>query len=274
GNPLWSSSGILICQSKNTFDPYGPPRTQFTLIADGMGGAIITWKDRSHITDDRDDPAYYDPIPVYSQRISSDGELLWGENTATGITGRTGITFPGVVPDGTGGAIFAWNDYKTVSRGVHDDFLRLQKLSPDGLPLWGDDGVLITASSPRRPLTEDEIASGAKGTFTRSLPTYDGKHDIVSDGSGGVVVFWTVEDEDSNYVVYAQRVDNEGNLVWQDKVAVGPSYNRYPSYEVVSDNSGGVIIATTVAESDLLRLQHVTGNGEVTWQYETIGYHA
>ena len=70
GKPRWTKGGVLVCESSpNTFDDNDPNRIQFTLSADGMGGAIITWEDRSNIPDNPGDPAYYGPIPVYSQRI-------------------------------------------------------------------------------------------------------------------------------------------------------------------------------------------------------------
>jgi len=273
GKPLWKKGGIQINKIKNTFDPYGPPKIQFTITADGTGGAIITWQDTSHVTDDRDNPAYYDPVPVYSQRISPDGEFLWPESTITGITRHTIIMFPQVIPDGTGGAIFTWDDYQTVNKATSDHFLCLQKLSPEGEPLWGDNGILLVSSSPFHLVTPDEKASGVKGTYTRSRPTYVGKQEIVSDSSGGVIVFWTV-DTGGGGVVYAQRVDHKGNVVWPDSVMVDYSYNQYPVYKVISDRASGALVVTTDGESHIIRAQHITGNGEISWQYETIGYHA
>ncbi len=273
GKLLWKKGGIQINNISNTLDPSGPPKTQFTITADGAGGAIITWADTSNIPDDRDDPAYYDPVPVYSQRISPDGDFLWSENTATGITRRTTIIFPQVIPDGTGGAIFTWNDFQTISKSLTDDFLRIQKLSPAGEPLWGDNGILLVSSSPFHAVTPEEEASGVKGTYTRAKPTYDGKQEIISDSSGGVIVFWTIDTE-SGSTVYGQRVDHEGNTTWADNIMVASVYNQYLTYKAVSDDNGGALVVVTDSGTRKIKARHITGDGDTSWQYETTGYHA
>ena len=271
GKPLWKQGGIQINKIKNTFDPYGPSKIQFTITEDGMGGAIITWPDTSHIPDDRDDPAYYNPVPVYSQRINSDGEFLWPENTTTGITRRSGIAFPEVIADGKGGAIFAWNDYENVSRSLSDDFLCIQKLSPEGEQLWSDSGILIVTSSPYRPVTEEEKANGVKGTYTRTKPTYAGNQAIVSDDAGGVIVFWTERLENGRENIYAQKVGAIGNLSWPDNISVISNADYFEN-TLTSDGAGGVFIITPSAVSNSLLLQHITANGEVVWPYTSISY--
>ena len=254
GQPQWQAGGIFICEC--------PPTRNFDLTPDGMGGAIITWNDRSNIPDDRDDPAYFDPVPFYSQRISFSGELLWGDGIiATGTAGLYGVEFPRVVAGGTGGAIFVWNNYKTYYKALHDDFLRLQKIASDGRRLWSDEGVLLVASFPYRPLTEEEIARGIKGTITRSRPTYEGENDIVSDGAGGVIVFWEEETEYDGQKVYAQRLDGEGNPVWPDRVVAG--VGSYYDETAKSDGAGGAALAFTSEETGVTYLQHISGNGEL-----------
>lgn len=264
GQPLWEKGDLLVSKVRATFDIYSPPQTYSTLTADGSSGAIITWEDRSQLLGDRDDPGYYDPVPVYSQRISSNGELLWGSAVITGKTERIGGSFPEVVRDGTGGAIFAWNDYKTYYRALHDDYLRLQKLAPDGRPLWGDEGVLVITSSPYRPLTEEEIASGIKGTIGRSRPTYYGRHTMVSDGAEGVIVFWEEEEADNSNTIYAQRVDGESNPVWPEKVLVGTGQS-YSIQSVASDGEGGAIIAISGSSPEAAYVQRLGGDGELLW---------
>jgi len=65
GQPEWEMGGVFICKC--------PSGSGFTLTPDRRGGAIITWSDSSGRPDDRDDPAFYDPIPFYYQRISAGG---------------------------------------------------------------------------------------------------------------------------------------------------------------------------------------------------------
>ncbi len=262
GQPLWKEGGLPVSEvGGSKLDPYAPPKTTFTLVADGLGGAIITWDDNSGRPTDFNDPAYFNPIPFYSQRISPNGEFLWEDAViASGNASLYGGSFPFVIADGTGGAIFAWNNYSTYFRGLHDDFLRLQKIAPDGSRLWGDEGKLLVTSSPYRPLTEEEIAAGIKGTITRSRPTYAGMQDMVNDGAGGCFVIWEEEGERGSGQVYAQRVDTNGNLAW-NRVMVGNGSYQYDSLD--SDGSGGAVLALSYGDTGTAFQQHIDGNGEL-----------
>ncbi len=259
GKTLWQDGGILVTEAGVKLDPFAPSRTSFILIADGTGGAIITWDDRYKMPTDRNDPSFFNPIPFHSQRISSTGEFLWSDmELATGSAGLYGDNFPVVVADGTGGAVFAWNSYTTAYRALHNDFLRLQKLSPDGTRLWGEQGKLLVSSSPYRPVTEDDKAAGKKGTVIRSYPTYAGKHDIVSDDAGGVIVVWEEEGEHNANLVYAQRLDSGGSFAWKEKVIVG---THYQDSSMHSDGSGGVILAATYLDTGVMYQQHISSDG-------------
>ncbi len=162
--------------------------------------------------------------------------------------------------------MFAWNNCKTYFRALHDDFLRLQRISPEGNRLWGDEGVVVVTSSPYRALTEEEKASGIKGTIHRSWPTYAGKHDIVSDGTGGAIVVWEEEGEQTSRYTYAQRVDGNSGLAWRNKVTVA----AWKLQSAESDGSGGAIVKT--ADADVYSgtgktgaplVVHINGNGEL-----------
>jgi hypothetical protein len=199
GQIQWQRGGVLICEC--------PPGSGFDLQPDGQGGAIITWNDLSDISDDHDTPTYFDPVPFQAQRISAGGELLWSNTLIS--AGRKWQ----VVPDGTGGAIFAWDGYQTYYKALHDDYLYLQKIAPDGTRPWGDSGLLVVVSSPFREVTSEETAGGVKGIATRSRPTYEGTHFIVTDSAGGVIVLWEEDTGGEDDRVYAQRLDGEGNYV-------------------------------------------------------------
>ena len=80
--------------------------------------------------------------------------------------------------------------------------------------------------------------------FDRTLPTYTGTHDIVTDGNGGVIVIWEEEGEQAARQVYAQRVDSQGNIAWTDRALVGNGIYQYNSLR--ADNSGGVFLALQI----------------------------
>jgi len=245
----WQKGGVLIGEC--------PSGSGFTLQADGLGGAIITWNDRSGVSGDHNDPTYFDPVPFHTQRISAGGELLWSDTLVS--AGRKWQ----VVPDGTGGAVFAWDDYETYHKGLHDDYLRLQKIAPDGTRPWGDEGRLIVASSPFREVTPEETASGVKGIATRSRPTYEGIHYIITDGAGGVIVLWEEDTGGEDDRVYAQRLDSEGHYVWPDRVTTAAT----DLLSAESDGEGGVKIGTPQfadRNTGMVRVYaHISGDGEL-----------
>jgi hypothetical protein len=249
GQVQWQRGGVLICEC--------PPGSGFDLQTDGQGGAIITWNDRSDISDDHDDPTYFDPVPFHSQRVNTSGELLWSDTLVS--AGRKWQ----VVPDGTGGAVFAWDGYQTYSKGLHDDYLYLQRIAPDGTRFWGDDGLLVVASSPFREVTPEETASGVKGIATRTRPTYEGIHYIVADGAGGVIALWEEDTGGEDNRVYAQRLDSNGNYVWPDKVTTAAT----SLLSAESDGEGGVKIGTPFyadRNTGTVRVYaHISGDGEV-----------
>jgi len=188
-----------------------------------------------------------------------------------------------VVPDGTGGAIFAWNGYKTYRKGLHDDYLYIQRIAPDGTRLWGDEGRLIVASSPFRQITEEEIARGIKGTSTRSRPTYEGQHYIVTDGAGGVIVLWEEDTGNEDDRVYAQRLDGKGNYVWPDMDGAGKtlwarqvfSEESPPNSPVkyLADGKGGIIITYNLQNDSVPRrvmALRLDADGSPSWGEEGI----
>ena len=257
GKPLWTHDGVLVCS-----EPTLPE--DFALTGDGLGGAIITWDDRANLSDDREDPAFFAPIPVYSQRINADGESLWGNGTPTGTNQRYGEHLPQVVPDGAGGAIVAWNDFQPVYRALCDDYLRLQKIDPEGNPMWGEKEVLVVSSSPFRPVTPEERERGEKGTFTRSRPTYRGCHKVVSDGSGGTIVIWEEEQAGGTHVCYAQRFDDGGQPVWKEGgIPISTISGEAKITLVVSDGFGGAILVLDSNGSH--SAQRVNAGGKLLW---------
>ena len=242
GQPLWVKGGIPVQKIATQVNPrVYPGLTLFMLTADGTGGAILTWQDRLTFPGPLEGP----PVKLYSQRLSADGELLWNDGVVTGMVEPISSGTGWVVPDGTGGAIFGWNDYKTYFRALHDDFLRLQKVSPDGRLLWGPEGVLVTASSPYRPMTEQDRALGIQGTITRSWPTYDGHQVVVSDGAGGAIAIWHEEDYPNRmHRIHARRLDANGSFAWPEPVLLRASSNSFSDFSPLAsaaDESDGTV---------------------------------
>lgn len=260
GQVLWEKGGVKVSQVTNNFDAYAPPEVQFELTADGLGGAIVTWADTRNLKRENGEQIYFDPIPVYSQRVDKDGSILWGsDGVTTGVTAQIG-EFPEMVTDGTGSAIFAWDDSQTYYKALHDDFLRLQKFSPQGKPQWGTVGVLVTASSPYRPVTAAETATGEKGAYMRTRPTYDGKQKLVSDGADGVFVLW--EEQQASITqrnAYAQHIGSDGGILLAAPFLAGSGYE----YSLTAAITGGTGEVMTVSATEIVYMRFPV-NGEKT----------
>jgi len=99
GAAQWTTDGVAISTETDFQD-------KPTIVSDGSGGVIITWRDARSGTFD-----------IYAQRINSAGAVQWTTNgVAISIAGNS-QSLPMIVSDGVGGAIITWEDYRT---GIFD----------------------------------------------------------------------------------------------------------------------------------------------------------
>jgi hypothetical protein len=143
-----------------------------------------------------------------------------------------------IIPDGAGGAIIAWYDYRTGG----DSYV--QRMRADGTPAWTVDGVCV---------------SNVSSDHYNPQP--------VSDGAGGAIVVWQ-DKRSGKWDIYAQRFLASGTLAWAGggvPVSVGPGYHAY--HRAVSDGAGGAIIVfgdSRNGGSDIYA-QRISGDGSVVW---------
>jgi hypothetical protein len=125
GNVRWASNGVEICPS--WFAQWQPQ-----IVADGGGGAIISWVDQRYSSPNEHD--------VYSQRLSDAGDLLWTPNGVAICTVDAPHFGPAyIVSDGAWGAIFTWADRRAGNQDVC-----AMRVSPNGTtpPTHADDGIV------------------------------------------------------------------------------------------------------------------------------------
>ncbi len=149
---------------------------------------------------------------------------------------------PEIAPDGAGGAIIAWQDYRSGS-GYE---IVAQRVNADGAVLWPAQGVSI-------------CAAGGDQEYSQ----------VVSDGSGGAIVVWHDYRGGSDFDIYAQRVNANGAVQWApDGVALCSAAGTQQTPRPVSDGLGGVIVAWHDYRSGNqydLYAQRVNANGAVQW---------
>jgi PKD repeat protein len=173
------------------------------ITTDSSGGAVITWQDNRN--------GNYD---IYAQRIDSTGKILWAENGLGICTAANHQYFPQITSDGSGGAIITWQDFRSGSYDIYS-----QRISGNGEILWNADGVAICTAGNNQ-----------------------GSPQIISDGSGSVIITWN-DHRSRNSDIYVQRIDNIGTPKWTGNgVAICMAAINPGGPEIISDGSGGAII--------------------------------
>ncbi len=145
------------------------------------GSVFVVWEDH------RSNQIY----SIYAQRMSSEGEWLWGPGgvkAAGAPNGHQEQFAPFVCLDGEGGIITAWK-----GRPSEFDFQRnlfMQRFDANGNKLWGNDGIRLTFNGDDQDLAE---------------MIYDPVHD-------GAIIIWTSDTRETGIDIWLTRVDLDGEI--------------------------------------------------------------
>jgi hypothetical protein len=172
GNVCWSDTGAAIC-SGNWYCSWPDP------VADGEGGAIISWEDmRTGQTD------------IYIQRIDSDGRTLWAIDGMPLCDDLSAQGSPASVSDGSGGAITLWFDFRVYPGEIYPGVTYVQRTEHDGTIRWAANGV---------PLQSPQWVAQATC--------------LASDGNGGAIIPWeeTWADADGRNI-FAKKINGDGSI--------------------------------------------------------------
>jgi hypothetical protein len=221
GALLWPSSGVCVCSASGSQDL---PR----IAPDGFGGAIIVWQDWRRGGED-----------IYAQRIDGSGASRWTSNGITVCSASENQHAPQLVPDGAGGAVIVWEDYRFGDADIY-----AQKINNEGVALWQGDGIRVCS------------AEGDQ-TFAQ----------IAADSVDGYVIAW-VDDRNGSSDIYAQRIESTGDISWDPNgVRVCVASRNQESPQIISDDSRGVIIAWADMRNGVkdIYAQRIDGNGDPLW---------
>lgn len=213
------------------------------------------------------------------------GDLKWRDPGVPVCRENYAIGYPEIAPDNHGGAIIVWEDirnghYHGGGYGydpVWDNYdIYVQHVDENGYRIWGTDGIPICREAGKQKSPE-----------------------IVSDGMGGAIIVWqdsrngiVYDDRDFeyyNYDIYAQRIDAEGNILWEvDGIPICQAINDQIYPKIVSDGRGGAIIVWqdtrndnpfVIIPDDWLRYennnydiyaQHIDAEGNLLWERDGI----
>lgn len=225
GTAVWTTDGVAVCTAENS-------QINPTLMSDGAGGAFVAWEDiRTGTT-----------TKVYMRPVSAAGAPQWA---ADGVTVSTGVGYewtPRMVPDGAGGAIVTWMDYRFANWDTY-----AQRITGAGTKLWSAPGVVLCGN----------------------IYGHQQYETILPDGAGGAIITWQ-DGRDLDYTgdhVYAQRVNASGAIQWTSAgkaVSTAPGGAAYPV--TCADGVGGMIVAWYDKRNSYypdIYAQHVNGNGSL-----------
>jgi hypothetical protein len=150
--------------------------------------------------------------------------------------------YPQLAPDGQGGALICWTDWRL---GYPELRAYAQRVSAAGVTLWTSNGVAL---------------SGMSGEQSYPFTT--------SDGSGGGIFFWEGPGVDEFPDLYAQRVDASGALRWGSNgvVVISAPAGQFPA-GIISDGAGGALLAWTDGRDGGfdLYVQRLSAEGQPLW---------
>jgi len=222
GTVAWTPGGVLICNL--AVYQYHP-----RIIADGEGGAFVTWSDDRSGSPD-----------IIAQRIDANGASLWSPNGIV-VCSANGTQYAAEpASDGMGGILVTWIDGRPTTQGD----IYVQRISADGSALWMSNGVPVCVS------TQDEMWP-----------------EVTSDGDGGAIVVWQDERLIEFTSLYARRVNRYGEVLWaEDGIGLSEAPGDHLVPRIVSDGTGGAIVTwTNWNVTPRVRLQRVNALGRRLW---------
>jgi hypothetical protein len=170
GVPQWTADGQPLCTAQYS-------QTNPRIVSDGAGGAIVAWDDIRPNTGNK--------LDIVATRVRPIGAPIWAPD-GVALCATTGDqTSPRLVPDGSGGAIVVWEDY----RGGESSDIYVRRVSATGVPQWTANGVAVCAEAG-----------------LQWVPA------ITTDGAGGAFVAWADRRDRVQDLVHAQRVTAGGTL--------------------------------------------------------------
>jgi hypothetical protein len=194
----WGNGGLAVCTATGV-------QTQIAAYSTGSN-MLLAWQDyRGNSAD------------IYANILTPSG-LAWQGNGTAVCTEPGTQEAPRPVPDGRGGMIVAWTDYRNNSPGN----IYARRVNSAGAVQWLSGGVPLCTRSE----TQMDV-------------------DIIPIAAGGAIVSW-MDYRDPAGDIYAQAVDSSGAPKWQANGSpVCTDISRQHQQCIVPDHSGGGYVAWT-----------------------------
>lgn len=223
GNELWPHGGVRVATRAYS------STTDYGLGVDADGNAYLAYNCCANNADDEH---------IQVSRVDADGTLAWGADgvTVSAPASTEAVYNAYVTATGDGNLAVIWST---------DTVARVQKLTPDGTPLWAADGVPVSTTTA--------------GTFLAG--------DVHSNAAGDVIASWVYQAGPFLRALYTQKLAAaDGSALWNPAgvrvFGVGAvQYGYYPPF--IDDGAGGGVFYDydTTALMFVPRVQHVAADG-------------
>ncbi|MGB3478108.1 MAG: hypothetical protein WBB67_02995 [bacterium] len=121
---------------------------------------------------------------------------------------------PWICHDGSGGVYYAWDDNRNGNYDVY-----MQRVDSTGNLLWNPQGIIIC-----------DVQGHQLGVR------------VIEDGTGGAILCWIDARGGDDFNLYAQRVDENGNLLWGTGVVVCDIAGSQFNAVTISDQNQGMVV--------------------------------
>ena len=289
-DPAWPANGLPLCTATGRQDGTA-------IVADGTGGAIVTWVDaRSGVTG----------LDIFAQHVLASGDVdpRWPLNGVVLSRAPDAQTRPAIVSDGSGGAIVTWHDFRSSATSV--DIYAQHVMAAGAVdPAWpvdgralsiitgpqvnptivadGDHGAIVAWEDSRdgvsdiyaqRVLGSGVIAAGwpANGRAVCTAALDQAEPDVTGDGAGGAIIVWHDGRNNRDHDVFAAHVLAAGVIdpAWPaNGRALSISTAHATNASIVEDGAGGAIVAWE--EDFFVMAQHVQASGQINPSFPTNG---
>ncbi len=228
GEPLFAPQGLLISDhTQNT------SLSDYDLKCDKKGNAILTFSD---IRNEEPD--------IFVYKISPKGEFLWGKDGIK-VSATSGYeAVPKLAITGDGSTTVTWTNF------TNGQWVMLQRISPEGKKLWGEDPVyfgdklegyevpqpvpsdsnsvivvynIVTGTFPQQNvrIAAEKFSANGEPRWGKGVVFVQGLGFVMpfnppsvrADGENGAVIAWHDDrDLDNKMVVYAQKLNSNGTF--------------------------------------------------------------
>jgi hypothetical protein len=256
------------------------------IISTSDGDVVIAWITTYYPSED----------PIYAQKLTQNGEVLWQQNGVTVCEGMDfGIPLRGC-SDNAGGVYLAWNDRRNTSYDIY-----AAHILANGSQSWTENGLPIANTNTDETL-QCMIADGAGGfiiAYTSRInyqddlymnrilfngnSAWDGAQilsedpynqtqaNIAGDGTGSFIITWN--DLGANDPqIYAHRIDLNGQFIWENPVSIYSESTTTKPQIITSSDTGVIIVWEDIRndyESDLFA-QKLSVSGELLWNVSSV----